>query len=361
MKKVWQIAAGDPQRNYSELFINHDVMFQGPGKYGPYDAKKYDDVVKRGEFKAMKVGMVRRFCEKVKPGDYVLMRLGREALSIGVVADEGYAHDETFDDVHGWDLQHTRRVIWQGHLDGDLRRIQKNSPLFGHIRMMGTFNAVHSVKVLNRIELLFKSCDTRPLKDMPDNVPKPLTLEELGQKLFEKGIANAAVDKVIAAIERQRRLISWYKTHGDASKRPTEHEVVAHMILPLLLALGWSEQLLAIEWNRVDLAGFSGTPTTKENCVLVCEAKTMKNSLQNVLIQALRYAKKLPCCRHVLLTQGGRFYLYRRKHGEEWNETDPPIGYLNVEKIRTNHIAPAGTDAVDTLVALSPAGVLAQV
>ena len=34
-----------------------------------------------------------------------------------------------------------------------------------------------------------------------------------------------------------------------------------------------------------------------------------------------------------------------------------PKGYINVEKIRTNHIAPAGTGAIDTLFALTPTGV----
>ncbi len=67
--------------------------------------------------------------------------------------------------------------------------------------------------------------------------------------------------------------LGWYREYGHASARPDEHEVVAHMVLPLLLALGWSEQLLAVEWHKVDLAGFWGTPTIPENCVLMCEAK----------------------------------------------------------------------------------------
>ena len=31
-----------------------------------------------------------------------------------------------------------------------------------------------------------------------------------------------------------------------------------------------------------------------------------------------------------------------------------PVGYVNIHSIRTNHVAPAGTNAIDTLVALSP-------
>ena len=58
---------------------------------------------------------------------------------------------------------------------------------------------------------------------------------------------------------------------------------MAHIILPLLLALGWSEQLLAVEWQKIDLAAFGSTPTTAKTCVLVCEAEGLGHGLQDVL------------------------------------------------------------------------------
>jgi hypothetical protein len=192
---------------------------------------------------------------------------------------------------------------------------------------------------------------------MPIKVPEPLTLEELGEELFSRGLPNEAVNKVILAIQRQRRLAKWYEEHGEKSKRPKEHEVVAHMILPFLLALGWSEQLLAVEWKRIDLAAFSGTPTTPENCCLVCEAKPFEHGLQDTFAQATSYAKKLKLdkCTKILLTDGIRLYLYRKLNAGEWDKT--PFGYLNIKLIRTNHIAPADTNAVDTIMALTPAGI----
>lgn len=128
------------------------------------------------------------------------------------------------------------------------------------------------------------------------------------------------------------------------------------MILPLLLALGWSEQLLAVEWKRIDLAGFCGTPTDISNCVLVCEAKAMGHGLQDVFDQAEESVRRcrLTRCEKVLVTDGARFYLYERA-GDKWS--NEPVGYLNVHLIRTKHLAPANTNAVDTIVALTPAGV----
>ena len=192
---------------------------------------------------------------------------------------------------------------------------------------------------------------------MPPCPSNPLSPEKLGQQLFSKGIANDAVDRVLSAIERQRRLLKWYEEQGDESKRPKEHEVVAHMVLPLLLALGWSEQLLAIEWDKIDLAAFCRTPTTPETCVLVCEAKEMRHGLQGVLEQAVKYVKNLGLkrCERILLTQGARFYLYDRPR-KGWSYPLPPTGYINVEKIRTEHVYPTNTNAVDTIVALSPLG-----
>jgi hypothetical protein len=123
-----------------------------------------------------------------------------------------------------------------------------------------------------------------------------------------------------------------------------------------LFALGWSEQLLAVEWRKIDLAAFWRTPSNEENCVLVCEAKSRNHGLQDVREQAFNYVQSLSLkkCEKVLLTDGGRFYLYERELvGESWGAQ--AVGYLNVEKIRTNHLAPPNTNAVDTIVALTPA------
>lgn len=167
-----------------------------------------------------------------------------------------------------------------------------------------------------------------------------------------------AVERLLAAIGRQRRLLKWYREHGSASHRPTEHEVVAYMVLPMLLALGWSEQLLAIEWNRIDLAAFRRTPTTAKGCVLVCEAKGMGHGLGDSLGQACRYVEslELKACRSVLLTEGGRFYLFERG-SDGWGEN--PVGYFNVEKMRRRYVVPPNTDALRTILKLTPERMMA--
>lgn len=353
---VWQMAAGEAGRFYSDIFLRHDVMFLGPGYLGPYEPETYRRAVDTGEAGSGIVGNIASFHDNVEPGQIVLMREGHRVKAIGVVADARYEWSETFDDIYGWTLQHSRRVIWQEHLAKDIQRIQEKGPLFGHRKQIPTFTRVYDESVLAPLRPLFSLLKTRGLKPLPASLPPPLTLEELGQQLFARGVANDAVVKVIAAFERQRRLLNWYAKFGWDSNRPTEHEVVAHIVLPLLLALGWSEQLLGVEWKKIDLAAFWGTPTTANTCVLVCEAKTRHHGLQDVREQAFDYVNnlRLNACQKVLLTDGGRFYLYERKSAATpWSEQ--AVGYLNVEKIRTNHIAPPGTNAIDTIVALTPA------
>ncbi len=353
MAQVWQIAAGETGRNYTDLFLNHDIMFMGPGSFGPYDKNTYQLLRRRGSFKKGIETQLRQFCTKLKDGDIVLLRLGSEAKAIGLVEKAEYFWTSTFDDVFGWDLQHAHRVVWQKHLTDELLRMQKEKSLFYY--RGSTFNRAD--KQVPQVKHLFSQFQSRALKQLPSPLPEPLTPEQLGEELFSRGLPNKSVDSVLLAIQRQRRLDKWYEEYGKKSARPTEHEVVAHMILPLLLALGWSEQLLAVEWHKIDLAAFWGTPTTKENCCLLCEAKRLGHGLQNIFAQATSYAEKckLNNCRKIVLTDGTRLYLYQRLTNGKWNES--PVGYLNVKLIRTNHIAPANTNAVDTIMALTPASV----
>jgi len=369
MTQVWQIAAGGSSRqnyDYRSLFLKHDVMLLYPGRYGSYKDEVYQQLIDTRRWTSRKrIRMIRQFATEPREGDIVLLMSGYNIEALGLVADGDYSWEETFDDVFGWDLQHTQRVIWQDNLSEE---VQNNGErLFaGGPRQIPMFGVVSEQRILGRIEYLFNGCRRRPLKDMPARPPKPLTLEELGSELFLKGLSNGAVGKVTSAIQRQQRLVNWYEEYGKESNRPEERKVVAHLVVPFLLALGWSEELLAVEWGewggrrrvKVDLAAFSGTPTTPGDCCLICEAKFLECSLQkNVLKQAKNYVEQLRLgnCKKILVTDGISFCLYQRLENSEWKEE--PVGYLNVKLIRTNHIAPADTNAVDTIMALTPAGI----
>jgi len=353
--RVWQVAAGDKGRDnaFPELFLKHDVMLLGPGN--PGDVRKPESDYSR--FKPGKVSVLKRFANDVKPGDYVILRLGTRALSVGIVADEDYDWDMRFSDVNGWALQHVRRVCWQKDAPSKLDKLQTKKNFFAPRGAM--ISRVNDPGRLKRLGPILEACKPRKLKPLPDHLGDPLSDDEVGELLFSRGLSQGRVDSLIDTIGRQRRMLRWYDEHGLESGRPTEHEVVAYMVLPILLSLGWSEQLLAVEWKNIDLAAFSQTPTTPSDCVMVCEAKGRRSSLQErTLKQAVGYVskKKLTTCRHVLLTQGHRFYLYKSDKNGNWPEQ--PTGYLNLAQLRTHYLVPDGANAIDTLMAMTPQAIL---
>ena len=48
MSRIWQVAAGEPNRDYADLFTGFDVMFMGPGDHGPFEDSKYASLAAAG-------------------------------------------------------------------------------------------------------------------------------------------------------------------------------------------------------------------------------------------------------------------------------------------------------------------------
>src|SRR5438445_6490395 len=101
-RAVWQISSGPASRSYADMFLKHGVALIGPGDAGPWTPERAD-----GDFEG---GFVRRFASEVVAGDVVLLRAGIATIAaVGLVAGD-YQYVNAFDDVNGWDLQHSRRV-----------------------------------------------------------------------------------------------------------------------------------------------------------------------------------------------------------------------------------------------------------
>jgi hypothetical protein len=341
MPQLWQIAAGETSRDYRELFLAHDLMLIGPGNPGPAPAPIYQG---QGV-----MGTIHSFAMDPLPGDPVLLRMGRDVVAVGIIPEEGgYFWSEDYDDVHGWDLQHARRVQWQPEL---LDRFPDLKTIFASRRQSPTFTRVRVVQDAFVAQLAAQFV-VRELNPLPV-VGKVLTKEQLGIKLFASGVANDVVDRLLNVLEQVKRLSTWYRGE-HAGQRPTEHEVVAHILVPLLRSLGWSEQLLGVEWCRIDVAVFDRTPTTQANCVAVFEAKGLGEPLSSAYEQARTYVERLGLerCRLIVTADGGRLMVYRRNDDGTW--ADQPSGYLNCSAPRSSHLLPRGTSSVQTLVGLLP-------
>ncbi len=295
------------------------------------------------------MGTIGSFAADPEPGDPILLRIGQEVVAIGHISnDEGYSWDERFDDVLGWDLQHCRRVQWEPGLTGDFPEV---AGVFEGVLQRPTFSRVHLVDD-HIVRGMADAFVPRPLRPLPEVGPI-LTSEQLGIELFSAGVGNDVADHLILTLAQVRRLLAWYRKNGGGV-RPSEHEVVAHVVVPLLKSLGWAEQLVGVEWNHVDVALFDQTPTTEDHCIAVVEVKGVGQSLDQAYQQARGYVEGLGLarCRAILTTDGGRLLIYHRRDDGEWDHN--PSGYLNCSTPRSHHLLPTGSNSADTIVRLLP-------
>jgi len=126
--------------------------------------------------------------------------------------------------------------------------------------------------------------------------------------------------------------MKWYQNQGHALG---EHEARTFLVVPLLQALGWSEQKIKIEWDHIDVALFA-KPYTKATAdahpVFIIETKRYQESVSAAKKQGMKYMKRYKDCRWLLLTDGCRYRLYER-HGTRYCR----IAYLNLLKPRLKH------------------------
>ena len=345
---LWQIAAGEPGRDYRKLFFNHDLMLLGPTDQGDASDGRY-----RHRSGTSGYGQVHSFATRPKAGDLVLARLRKEVIGVGEIppAPEGdYDFDETFRSVYGWSLCHARHVRWADGAD-----LERFGGAFDSMKQIPSFTAVEKPHIVQEAEALGAEHFDRPLRPMPRVDTTLYTDEDLGVELFRAGISNRNIEDILAALRQAERLCSWYRSEAQEG-RPTEHEVVSHVVLPIFLALGWSHQQIAVEWKKMDMAFFKRTPTTPENCVMVLEAKGLGQPLNDRVAQPQRYVERsgLGSVRYLLTTDGPSVFLYER-NADGWAEE--PTGHLDATTLQRSYLLPEGTNPVETLVRLQPSAI----
>lgn len=287
-RALWQISAGPASRSYADVFLRYGVALIGPGDAGPWESDH--------EESESWDGFVRRFASEVAVGDVFLLRTRLATIAaVGLVASD-YLYVNAFDDVNGWDLQHTRRVQWC--------RLPSE-----HTFASSVFGAnpprcsrVWNHEVVDYAERFLKSppsqWQTRPFPELPaeepplHHVPRPL-----------QAIVAQAADLVPLLQDRRR--------FGES---PSEDELIAHFVVPFLRALGWPPERIAVKWRWIDVAVFRALPRTPENCEFVIEAKRLGTGVEGALEQARRYVEALGLPRDAVVTDGVRYRMYAAEH-----------------------------------------------
>jgi hypothetical protein len=130
----------------------------------------------------------------------------------------------------------------------------------------------------------------------------------------------------------------------------SEHETIAYLVVPILRALGWTPQRMAVEWNKVDVALFEQLPRSDNSLRIVVEAKKMNNSCLTAKSQAMYYAQGKGECNRLIVTDGLRYGVYVRNKGEMFSL----YAYMNLTRFRDHYPIYGSKGAEDALLAMAP-------
>lgn len=326
-KRIWQVAAGDTNRNYADLCLNWDVILNGPGSEGAWP-KCQQALREDWDLASRKITDIRRFAEEIEDGDLVVLRMGTtDVFGVGAIVGS-YEWNEEFGDIDGWDLEHIRRVKWLWQYDGEPQRFDTYT-----LKPGDTVQIMDSQPVIDWIAALSidqKAVD-RPLIALP-TPSKNSDWNEISEYLFDQGVASNAIEKLTEEIDELIRISKWYQRTGG----PSEAETVAYLVVPLLRALGWTPQKMAIEWSNVDIALFNTLPRNDDHLSVVVEAKQKDFSCLNAQSQALTYAEQegRSSCSRLIVTDGVRYGVYFKQDGAF---RDDPHAYLNLTRMREEY------------------------
>lgn len=342
---IWQQASGDTNRNYSELCLQWGVILNGPGVEGKWP--DCNSILREEGWTSRKMTDLRRFCEEMEEGHLVVLRLGTSTvIAVGEIVGD-YEWLEIFGDVDGWDLQHCRRVRW-------LWQSLENPKIFETyaLKLGDTTQKLDSEVVEDWLRNL-EIPETQYHKELPI-IPKndlnerfKLELNDISDYLYDKGIASSSIERLLENIGELIRIAKWYPKQND---QPSEYETVAYLVIPLLRALGWTPQKMAVEWNRVDVALFSALPRGNDNLSVVVEVKKLGASCLTAKSQAQAYASDKQHCNRLIVTDGLRYGVYsKNEQGEFFLDA-----YLNLLRLRSQYPLYECDGATESFLLMSP-------
>ena len=273
---MWQIASGSEGRDYSKYFFRYGMAFVG------------------GEEN------IRRM-EHVDVGNIIVLKTGKKILAVGRVTQVGGEDLEWLKDFDGWILPAYCYVHWK----------QPEQPIPMPSLAQAAIARVYDQDVINTANNIWN--DGFEVPTSPEPAPTALVEDsDILECLIEAGLRPSSEDELTKAIRRIRLLATYY--YNNRWGKIGEHETRTFLVIPLLLALGWSEKKLKIELpaggrNRIDIACFrTDHDEINEDCVAIIETKGFSSGLDDARDQAVTYTEGFESCEAVITTNG---YCYK--------------------------------------------------
>lgn len=341
MSTYWQIAAGSYGRDYSDLFLKFGIAFFGAG--------------------AARL-------EEINIGDTVILKQGITGISAAgkVVQRDGEHRGNHYQDlpdkkdkewlldVDGWDLPAWCYVDWRVP-DGD-------EAIFVPGLTRGTIRRANQPGPQKEADEILAT--GHPPKETEHKGPeetKPVADQELSETLVREGFRTSSANELKNKIKDIRDLARYYRENYDWNANILEHEARTFLVVPLLLALGWSEQRIKIELANVDIAYFSkpykNWKESRENCVAIIETKGFASGLDYARDQAKSYSDNFPNCKALITTNGYCYKIYLKdEKGSFPQDSYDPSAYINLLNPRDQYpLNPKeGNGALDAIKWLLP-------
>lgn len=309
----WIVSAGANGRDYAHAFLDLGMAFVG----GADPLEKH---------------------ATIREGDVLILKRGvREVVAVGTVVDRGDGctgcapdtPDDPRDYVHdfdGWDLRGYCHVDWH----------TPAKPVAVPGLRIGTIYATSQpAHIATANDLL--ALPSLPARKREPTRQREIDDDEVLEFLIAEGLRPSAADELTDTLRKIRLLARYYFTKCDWAEI-REHETRTFLVVPLLLALGWSEQQLKIEYpagegRRIDVACFARPFRQRgQELSVIIETKDFQSGLDYAPAQAMSYATNFPSCRGVLVTNGYCYKLYERDSAGQFSKA--PSAYLNLLRPR---------------------------
>jgi len=323
----WQMAAGFEDRGYWEYFYKYGVACVGGKKN------------------------IARFLTDIAKDDILILKEGNKAIrAVGkVLSKPRMAEESSMSNLSGDDLfYHFYGWVLPAYCEVQWRKLASPVEIKG--LKWGTFSGVNDEGIKQKAMEILNN--VKPIER--ERMPEPADLiddKKLLTFLVQEGLSTKTANELRTSIERTRLLADYYfHEYGDEKDGLSwsdlrEHEIRSFLVLPFLMAMGWSEQQLKIEFpvqseghstKRIDIACFDKpfSGGNKEPSIII-ETKSFGIGLANASEQARAYAAQYPKCRTFIATNGTCYKLFPKR--ENGSFSDEPSAYLDLLRPRLRY------------------------
>lgn len=342
---VWKLRAGDTGtgRNYADLCIANGIALAGlpdlkplqdriEGVIGPF-ASEEDALDDYFTCVPGATRFTKRFLKEVRQGDHVILVHGSTVHAVGVVQSSSHVPIADmlalgFDDIDGWELVLGWPVDWRVPLSGEIvTQTFGDEPGFSNDRFSMASGKHEACEAISKAE---NTGWLRAIESDDSGLAFASRTWELTRKDLE--VSQEAIRARPSGYElptELRRRTEYYYLESSQSR---EHEVVTHLVVPLLESLSWeAPRQIRIEGGFVDIVLFNGDDRAPENAAVYIEAKRFWSSTTGSRDQAVSYANRdrLNPGSPVVTTTGGRWAVWSRD-GEGANAKVFLTAYANL-------------------------------